>query len=209
MKSICKLFFVSAVVSVYSTAWAFEEIGNPSRDITSMERPPDREVGYKWYFVDQEGVESFSELVVVDGDKQTWRDGNTGCTYTTSKDGFAPNYSWENCGDDGSSSGSQDVVLDKGSIWPLEVGNKFRFRVTNGRNSQGNSWRGTTKCKVSKAVRVRTSQGEYDTLKVSCSDKWRTRDRYVSPDVNTTVVYRRVRNGRGLEAEIEWLRSAN
>ncbi|MEM7059880.1 MAG: hypothetical protein AAF557_20045 [Pseudomonadota bacterium] len=143
------------------------------------------------------------------GDKKVWKEGegqfesvvvsfagvvvstetSKGCSYTQEA-GFAPTQKWTNCTpfDDGTQNSTKN-----GAIFPLAVGNSVSYAVT-GSNVKGNDWSTTRNCSVKGTARVTVPAGTFDTYHVNCSDDWTSRDYYVSPELGTSVLFRRVGN---------------
>lgn len=112
-----------------------------------------------------------------------------GCAYTQDA-GFAPSSKWSNCApfDDGTQNNTKT-----GEIYPLAVGNSVSYAVT-GSNVKGNDWSTTRNCSVKGTARVSVPAGTFDTYHVNCKDEWTSRDYYVSPELGTSVLFRRVGN---------------
>ncbi len=75
-----------------------------------------------------------------------------------------------------------------GSIWPLQVGATVSYDFK-GKNSNGDTWNGTRRCEVKEEARVTVPAGTYDTFYVICEDPFRSRHWYVSPELETAVLY--------------------
>lgn len=155
-----------------------------------MERPDDRPVGYKWVAL-KNGEPHVSTLISRKGNVET-RKTSDGCQYSRFR-GFAPSLKWSGCS---GTDGEQEVKPLKGKIWPLAVGNTFKYEYSDF-NDNGYSWVGTRKCTVKAQVRVKTGTGEHDTFKVVCTDEWSTRTWYYSPKLKTAVVYMQDHSRRG------------
>lgn len=110
-----------------------------------------------------------------------------GCTYSQEA-GFAPSQTWSNCTpfDDGKQSNTKT-----GSIYPLAVGNTESYAVA-GSNVKGDDWKTTRNCSVKGTARVTVPAGTFDTYHVNCKDEWTSRDFYMSPELGTSVLFRRV-----------------
>jgi len=112
-----------------------------------------------------------------------------GCKYTQEA-GFAPSQTWASCApfDDGTQSNTKT-----GSIYPLAIGNTESYAVE-GRNAKGNDWSTVRNCSVKGTARVTVPAGTFDTYHVNCKDEWTSRDYYMSPELGTSVLFRRVGN---------------
>ncbi len=170
-------------------AKAFEEL-DVKITLPPMEKLDDRPVGYKWV-AQQDGEPFVRTLISRKGDVET-RKTSDGCQYSRFR-GFAPSLKWSGCA---STDGEQETKKPKGKIWPLAVGNTFKYEYS-GFNDNGYSWVGTRKCTVKAQVRVKTGTGEHDTFKVVCTDEWSTRTRYLSPKLKVSVLYVKDHTRRG------------
>ena len=117
-----------------------------------------------------------------------------GCQWTRATRGFAPAVAWDNC----PSSGKASVELASGVIWPLKVGNKFKYKIKGVSSFFGSTWHGKRDCEVTKSVRIKTVSGIHDTFKVECQERWGTRTWWLSPDVGTAVAYQQKTSRNGL-----------
>lgn len=199
-------FIIICLIVSTSTAYAFEVIGKPSKPMQPMKKPENHAVGSKFIYQDNRDNKATKHHELLSRDEvgiATWKQ-NNGCSYSRTI-WFQPSQTWDSCGANGKSSGSQTSKL-KGEIWPLTKGKKFSFNVKNGRNSKGDTWSNYVKCKAKKEVRIKTAAGEFDAYKVVCNGKWTTTTRYMSPETQGSVAYRRVHKKRGEEENTEWLR---
>ena len=126
-------------------AKAFEEL-DVKITLPPMERPDDKPVGYKWVAL-KNGEPHFSTLISRKGNVET-RKNSAGCQYSRIR-GFAPSMKWSGCS---GSDGEQEIKPLKGKIWPLAVGNTFKYDYT-GVNDGGYTWNDTRKCTVKAQVR--------------------------------------------------------
>ena len=111
-----------------------------------------------------------------------------GCEYTRREQTlFAPAISWRNC--PGGSDGTR-TYQTKGEIWPLVVGKTWSYE-SKGENVRGDAWSDVRRCKVQGVYHVTTEGGEYDSYKVTCTSSNWTRIYYVSPELKTTVYFKR------------------
>lgn len=192
---ITRLIFASTLL-IACNAWADLEILQKGIQLEPANKPPALEIGSVWNgMIDGEpyAVTYISET----DSSETWKD-STGCTWTTLKNqSYAPSTSWANCrGDDGSAT----VTFKGGSIYPLQVGNKWSFYVNAG------NWQTNTDCEVEDAVRVKTGAGEHDTFKIVCTDKWNTLTRYYSPNLETSVYTERHRRTKNQRIKYEFVK---
>lgn len=127
-----------------------------------------------------------STIIAVDGDTYSAED-SLGCKWASLVHGFAPSSSWENCS---GSTGTQTITKVKGSPWPLKAKTKFKYYFR-GKNAKEESWTGQRTCKVKGQVRVKVPAGEYDTFKLVCKDKWNSRTWWISPELGSTVAWKR------------------
>ncbi|EKV30374.1 hypothetical protein C882_4333 [Caenispirillum salinarum AK4] len=99
---------------------------------------------------------------------------------------FAPNLEWNDCGDGAWASGTGEITGSSGSLWPLSVGKTASWDYVH-TNSRGDADRNTRRCEVEDTARVTVPAGTFDTFKVVCNDRWRTRTFYYAPEVNNVV----------------------
>lgn len=140
--------------------------------------------GDRWVFL-VNGKEEVETIIGVDGDIYSGANVTTGCEYTFHHAGFGPVPTFTNCN---GSSGTQDVMRS-GSIYPLSVGASESWDVS-GRNINGDTWDMTRTCEVEGTARVTVPAGTFDTYHVVCKDKSRVRERWVSPEVGSSVIRR-------------------
>ncbi len=116
-------------------------------------------------------------LVNADGKSYSWK-ASDGCEWTAPAIYRAPSTSWENCE---GRSGTATVRHESGSPWPMSVGTEWSFEHS------GDSWQTDRDCEVEGTARVKVTHGEFDTFKIVCTDKWRTRTSYYAPSVGRSV----------------------
>ena len=149
------------------------------------------EVGDRWVYRvgDTEETETIN---AVDGDIYSGANATTGCEYTFHHAGFGPGPTFKNCN---GSSGTQEVSRT-GSIFPLTVGASESWDVS-GKNTKGDTWNTTRSCEVEGTARVTVPAGTFDTYHVVCNDSWRVRERWVSPEIGSSVIRRDLHKRRG------------
>lgn len=127
-----------------------------------------------------------------------------GCEYTRREQTlFAPVISWRNCS--GGSDGTR-TYQTKGEIWPLVVGKTWSYE-SKGENVRGDAWSDVRRCKVQGVYHVTTEGGEYDSYKVTCTSTYWTRIYYVSPELKTSVYFKRTHNpGKKPTVKIQLIR---
>jgi hypothetical protein len=158
-------------------------------DLTAAEMPKDPSVGI--YFKGlKNGAAYESRLLGKTAESWSLEDSD-GCNWSRPPDAMAPATSWKNCN---GSSGSATVQSNGGSPWPMKVGTSWSYRVN------GGNWQTDRDCEVEDAVRVRIGLGEFDTYKVVCTDRWRTRTRYYAPAIEKVVFSENIHRKR-LERE--------
>lgn len=158
-----------------------------------------REVGWEWHFIDQQGLPGHMRLIAVDSTNASYTR-TDGCHWIRPIKGFAPAQEWSGC----PSSGTSTVTLDSVSIWPLEVGKTFEWSMSGRSTLIKRRWNGYRRCEVLPSVRVKTVLGEFDTHKVRCKERWGTRTWWLSPEVGTAIAYKqKTRRGTVLQEMIE------
>ena len=165
---------------------AAEEIGPVSAPLEPMAKPMMR-VGDKATFLLRNGKELTDVVVSMDEATATIERGG-GCRYTKAHEVFAERLEWTNCRW-GSGTGTSPLV--KGDVWPLEVGKKWRYKYT-GKPDKGRRWKGKKSCKVKEQVRVKVPAGEFDTYHVVCNTQRIKVHYYMSPEIWTDVMFKRV-----------------
>ncbi len=144
---------------------------------------PMHPAGSKWLYL-RNGEEMEFELVSADDDEISGKT-SLGCSWTRPKNMFAPATAFSNCN---GNTGRQTLTDGGGKIWPLEIGNTQSWSVT-GSNTKGDAWSTNRSCTVLSTERVKAPAGEFDTYKVVCHDKWRTRTWYYAPSIKSSVVF--------------------
>ena len=179
------VYVTMAAVLAPGMPWAAaEEVGSVSAPLDPMERPA-LHIGATKTWQNKKGGERTWTLVAMDETTASFED-DDGCTETNLHDEFTSYISlkWDCSGN----SGTGTTELVKGDPWPLATGKKWAYRHA-GSNSKGGKWKGRHNCKVKKEVRVRVPAGEFDTFHIECKTKYTTRDYYIAPEIQTTVLY--------------------
>ncbi len=110
-----------------------------------------------------------------------------GCTATRAHHEFLAQYlEWKNCGRR-RSNGRGSITNLEGRIWPLALGNKWKYDYE-GSTESGRSWSGRTSCEVKGQVRVSVPAGSFDTYRVVCETTNVRREYYISPVIKITVL---------------------
>ena len=176
---------IMAMVLGLGGSWtAAEEIGPVSAPLGPMAKP-EMHVGDAAVWRNKKGEEWTRTVVSVNDATVTFEDSD-GCTFTRPHEAFAQWFEWTNC----PKSGSGTTSLTKGEIWPLKVGQKWRYKYA-GSNKGERKWKGKMSCQVKEEVRVNVPAGEFDTYHVVCKTKRIRRDYYISPEIQTSVMYKR------------------
>jgi len=108
----------------------------------------------------------------------------SGCSYTTPRDGLSPWTAWTNCRR--FADGTQTVTLTAGQVWPLEIGRTWRYRRV-GLDSSGDQWDEEVRCKVTKQDRLQKSIGFFRVFYTVCRSKTERRVLCVSPDLGRSI----------------------
>lgn len=179
-----KRFFVITVYLFFcSSSHALDELTRLD-ELASMPGPDQRNFGWEWHYIDQNGKTGFMRKVA--GTPTTASYSRTdGCEWVRPIRGFAPATIWSNC----PSSGKSIVKFIEGDIWPIQVGNQFKYSITGSSSLLGSGWRSKRECEIVYSVRVKTVSGEYDTHKLVCEERWGTRSWLLAPSVGTAVAY--------------------
>jgi len=180
------VFVALMMFSGYSAA--FDVLG-PVEIKKPMDGPGFRAVGWKWHYIDQNGMAGHMEKVASNSDKNgnelASYERTDGCHWTRLVRGFAPAVKWTNC----PSTGKATVNFESGTIWPLQLGNSFVYKVGGASNLLARAWKTKRQCTVTATERIRIVSGEYDAYKLVCEERFGTRTWWLSPEVGTAVVY--------------------
>lgn len=133
-----------------------------------------------WWRIESQGSETFTML------------DNTGCKETQA-DLFTPAVHVQDC---------EFALVDRirqvtrtGETWPLEVGKSWRY-TTSGLTSRGRRWKSSeSECLVESSVRVEIEAGAFDTYKVVCRYPNLKKTWYISPRLESAVIYIRDPDG--------------
>jgi hypothetical protein len=177
------LLIICLPVMVVGQVHALEELERIDQ-LKSMPGPDQRNIGWEWHYIDQNGKPGYMRKVAATESTASYSRSD-GCQWTRDTGGFAPATVWSDC----PSSGKGKVDFVDGDIWPLKVGNKFSYQMQGTSSFLSFKWSGKRNCEVSYSVRVRTVSGEYDSFKVVCHERWGTRSWWFSPEVGTAVAY--------------------
>ena len=124
-------------------------------------------------------------LVAMDGATTSHEIAENGCTYTRPKGGLLPWTQWSNCR--GRPDGSQTVTVIEGQVWPLDIGQTWRYRRA-GSDKSGNEWSETASCKVLSQRRSNVGAGTYHTYRTICRSKTERIEIYVAPAIGRNVL---------------------
>lgn len=112
-----------------------------------------------------------------------------GCIATKAHHEFLAQYlKWKNCGRR-RSNGRGTIQRLEGKIWPLKVGNKWKYDYE-GSTDSGRSWSGQTSCEVTGQVRVSVPAGSFDTYRVFCETANVKKEYHISPVTKMNVLYK-------------------
>lgn len=127
------------------------------------------------------------------------RSSSDGCTTTAStKDIYAPNLTWNECGPAPWGTGKAVDMKIKGGLWPLKVGNvaHYQFKVVN--SAGGSNPRAFRSCEVTEKVMVEAAGKQYPAYKTQCSEHNGKRTFYYAPSIEETVRWEHDHNRNGL-----------
>ena len=124
-------------------------------------------------------------LVAKDGATESYEIAENGCAYTRPKGGLLPWTQWSDCR--GMPDGSQTVTVTQGQIWPLDIGQTWRYRRA-GSDESGNEWNETALCKVLSQRRSNVGAGSYHTFRTICRSKTERIEIYVAPAIGRNVL---------------------
>lgn len=122
-----------------------------------------------------------------------------GCTVTApTKDIYAPNLTWDNCGPAPWGTGKAVDMKIKGGLWPLKVGNvvHYQFKVLN--SAGGSNPRAFRSCEVTEKLMVEAAGKQYPAYKTQCSEHNGKRTFYYAPSIEETVRWEHNHNRNGL-----------
>lgn len=145
-------------------------------------------VGYTRNTRDIKGKSYTSTLVSVDGELYNF-ESDDGSSWTNYANPLLPSPKWS--GEEWGT-GTQSMENVKGSLFPLEVGNKMAFNVVGESTKYPDGWNDRRTCEVTAQARVTIEAGDFDAFKVICNDEWRKRTWYFAPEVNDIIWHRSV-----------------
>ncbi|MEM7563127.1 MAG: hypothetical protein AAF353_08780 [Pseudomonadota bacterium] len=171
-----------------SQAAALEELYRLEvlKEITKRDHRP---IGWEWHYIDQDGKPGLMRKTAATENTASYQRSD-GCEWTRQTRGFAPATVWSDC----PSSGQASVEFLDGQIWPLRIGNRFRYQMHGKSSMLSFKWSSKRSCEVIYAVRIKTVSGEYDTFRLECQERWGTRSWWLSPKVGTAVAYQQKTN---------------
>lgn len=143
-------------------------------------------VGYKRTTKDIDGTVRTAEVVSFENELYQYET-TDGYKWTNYSNPMlpSPTFSGEDWG-----TGTQKMTNVKGSMFPLQVGNKMSFTVVGQSDKWPDGWNDPRRCKVESQERVTVIAGDFDAFKIVCTSKNRTRVYFFAPDVNDIVWHR-------------------
>ena len=178
------IFFLGVTLTAISLAGC-QTVKVETAPVTSSLAPyqqPAKYQGAVWTYQKGDKVVE-STRVSLAATEETWSN-TEGCKFSRYTTGFAPTLRWTGCS---SADGTQNVSGD-GPSWPIGIGSTFSYEF-NGQNVRGDSWSGTRRCEVTEEVRITVPAGTFDTYHLVCEDPFRSRHWYLSPELETSVLY--------------------
>ena len=138
----------------------------------------------------KDGVDEEYIVTGIADNKVQWQSLIDECHGQSEQGYFAPVLSWNQCGDaeDEWSTGKNEITEREGTLWPLQVGNVANYSYTS-TSSAGTQSDNKRECQVDSLVEVSAGGTPYDTFKVICTDKSRTRTSYYAPAINRSVIW--------------------
>jgi hypothetical protein len=112
-----------------------------------------------------------------------------GCVTTTSiKDFYAPNLTWNNCGQGSWSTGKIEDMKIKGQLWPFKVGNVVHYQFKSINSAGQSNHRAFRSCEVTDTVMADAVGKSYPSYRIDCSEhNNRKLVFYYAPGVDETV----------------------
>jgi len=178
-----KLILLALLLGFTVNAYALTEL-EVIDELEPISGPDQRNVGWQWHFIDQDGKPGYMEKVAGDNNVASYIR-TDGCEWTRATSGFAPATEWSNC----PSTGTSTVDIDTNSLWPLKKGNRIVYTVRGTSSLIGRAWSSKRSCEVTKLVKIEITSGVFDTFKVECKERWGSRTWWLSPTVGTAVAY--------------------
>ena len=183
MPALNSILIVLLLLAPAGKALALEEL-HRLETLVEIVGLDDRPVGWEWHYVDEDGKPGFMRKTAATATTASYQRSD-GCLWTRPTRGFAPASVWSNC----PSSGKAEVSFVDGQIWPIRIGNRFRYQMHGKSSMLSFKWSSDRRCEVVYAVRIKTVSGEYDTFRLDCEERWGTRSWWLSPEVGTAVAY--------------------
>jgi hypothetical protein len=112
---------------------------------------------------------------------------SSGCQWSAMVGKFGPALSWKDCS---GHTGSRKIYKQKGNAFPMKNKSKFSFRY-NAKSKNGNTWKGSRKCKHNGGVKIKIHSGEHNTYKLTCVEGKNTRVYYVSSELKRLIAMKR------------------
>ena len=185
---IASLMFVFAIGDMGHTQSAAAAESKPASATLAPMPKPTPQVGDTRTWEYSNGRKYSETIEVVDETTANFRT-SYGCTATRPHHEFLAQYlKWENCGSR-RSNGRGTIKLIEGKIWPLTVGNKWKYDHE-GSTDSGRSWSGQVSCEVTGQVRVSVPAGSFDTYRVACETANTKREYHISPVIKMNVLYK-------------------
>lgn len=112
-----------------------------------------------------------------------------GCVNTASiKDFYAPNLTWNNCGQGPWSTGRIEEIKIKGQLWPFKVGNVVHYQFKSLNSAGQSNHRAFRSCEVTDTAMAEAAGKSYPSYRINCSEhnnrKWVF---YYAPGIDETV----------------------
>ncbi len=114
---------------------------------------------------------------------------SNGCVNTASiKDFYAPNLTWNNCGQGPWSTGKIEDIKIKGQLWPLKLGNVVHYQFKSVNSAGQSNPRAFRSCEVTDTVMAEAAGKSYPSFRIDCSEhnnrKWVY---FYAPGIDETV----------------------
>ncbi len=181
---IASLVFAFATGALSHTPSAIAADSKPTA-LAPMPKPTPQ-IGSTRHWKDSRG-KKYSETITGVDETTANYETSYGCTATRTHHEFLAQYlKWKNCGRR-RSNGRGSITNLEGGIWPLKVGNKWKYDYE-GSTESGRSWSGQTSCEVKGQVRVNVPAGGFDTYRVACETANVRREYHISPVIKINVL---------------------
>jgi hypothetical protein len=97
---------------------------------------------------------------------------STGCVNTVStKDIYAPNLTWKDCGQGPWSTGRAEDMRAKGALWPFKIGNEVHYQWKSINSSGQTNNRAFRSCEVTDTVMAEAAGKQYPSYRINCSGR--------------------------------------